>query len=262
MRFFFAIVAAVLLSVPLHGAMSGPVPVKVLLVGDSLSVGGFGATMQEALIREYGKSNVCVFASCGSSPEDWLRGGYVTKCGYRETTPAETILHQYRNGVRPRPVKTPKLRELLARYRPAIAIVQLGTNWMDQLAETRSPAAAHYGKIIRDFVKELRRNNKNLLVFWVLPPASSSYPLAVHGQVEGWINAESRRLGFYTINSRSLTAPYRRGKTGGDGVHYNDAAARVWARYVMNKFSWALQSLGLADWSSRGVSSSGRRVSK
>ena len=51
-------------------------------------------------------------------------------------------------------------------------MVQQGTNWMDALAETSEPDAAKYLKIISDFVRELRRDNPAVVIFWVLPPAS------------------------------------------------------------------------------------------
>ena len=53
-------------------------------------------------------------------------------------------------------------------------------------------------------------------------------------------------MAFYTINSRSITGAYRDGRTGGDGVHYTDAAGRAWARGVFSKFTGGLKALPLA----------------
>src|SRR5215472_962097 len=57
-------------------------PPKVLMIGDSLSVSGFGDLVREHLEREFGRQNVAFFASCGSSPESWLQNEPVfhTKC--------------------------------------------------------------------------------------------------------------------------------------------------------------------------------------
>lgn len=243
----FILVAAASVFLPFSGVCAAePLPVKVLLIGDSLSVGGFGDGMQASLLRKYGRSQVAIFASCGSSPEDWLKGDFVTKCGYRQTTPLDEILHEYENGTRPRPVKTPKLRTLLGHYRPEMIIVQQGTNWMDALSESERPDEARHRKIISDFVKELRRNNPAVNIFWVLPPSSSTYPARVHEEVDRWINEESAKLGFYTFNSRSVTGAYRAGKSGGDGVHYSDTAGGAWARGIFAKFSDAVETLNLA----------------
>jgi hypothetical protein len=243
---FLAMAVTVPLLEPLAAVAADPLPVKVMLIGDSLSVGGFGDGMQAALIRRYGKNNVAIFASCGSSPEDWLSGDFVTNCGYRQTTPMGAMLYEYQDGKRPRPVRTPKLRELFRHYRPEIVIVQQGTNWMDALMGTSTPDAARYQGIIRDFVRELRRGNPSAQIFWVLPPSSSQYQARVHDDVENWINEVSRQQGFYTINSRKITGLYRDGRTGGDGVHYTDAAGRAWARGAYTKFVAGLKSLALA----------------
>jgi len=240
-------VAAASVFLPFSGLSAAePLPVKVLLIGDSLSVGGFGDGLQASLLRKYGRPQVAIFASCGSSPEDWLKGDFVTKCGYRQTTPSDEILYEYENGTRPRSVKTPKLRTLLGHYRPEMVIVQQGTNWMDALSEAGTPDEGRHRKIIADFIKELRRNNPTVDIFWVLPPSSSAYPARVHEEVDRWINEESAKLGFYTFNSRSLTGAYRAGKSGGDGVHYNDEAGGSWARGIFAKFSEAVETLNLA----------------
>jgi lysophospholipase L1-like esterase len=248
LKFLLAMLAVF---VPLRGMTAAEsLPVKVLLIGDSLSVGGFGDGMQESLLRKYGAQNVAIFASCGSSPEDWLKGDFVTNCGYRQTTPRGSLLYDYHDGKRPRPVKTPKLRKLVGLYRPEIVIVQLGTNWMDALAETSAPDAGRYRGIITEFVRELRRGNPAVKVFWVLPPSSAKYPARVHAEVEQWINDASRQMGFFTVNSRTLTGAYRAGRSGGDGVHYTEAAGRAWARGVSSKITTSLKGLALVPASS------------
>src|SRR5206468_12809854 len=58
-----------------------PPPPKVLMIGDSLSVGGFGEAVREHLEHEFGRQNVAFFASCGSSPESWLQNEPVFNTG-------------------------------------------------------------------------------------------------------------------------------------------------------------------------------------
>lgn len=224
-----------------------PQPVKVMLIGDSLSVGPFGRALEAGLRERYGRREVCVFASCGSSPEDWLPGKpvFVTKCGYRQSTPKGEFSREYRNGRRPPPVPTPKLPKLFQECRPQLVVIQLGTNWMDQLASADRLDGRRYRRNIRDFVKEVRRRSDPLIV-WVMPPDSSKYPLRVHEAVEQWIREESIGSRFRTVDSRLFTAPYRDGKTGGDGVHYGDSAGRRWARRVLGQISLIAGSLPLA----------------
>lgn len=229
--------------------MSPPLPLKVMLIGDSLSVGPFGRALEASLRRRYDDRSVGVFASCGSSPEDWLPGTpvFVTNCGYRQFAGGESFSREYENGRRPPPVKTPKLTALFARYRPELVIVQLGTNWMDRLAAARSLDGKSYRRIIRDFIRELRRGAApGAAIVWVMPPASSKYPPAVHEAVDGWLMEEAQAQGFRTINSRAFTAPYVSGRTGGDGVHYSDGAGRRWARGVMTALGPTTVPLPLA----------------
>jgi hypothetical protein len=214
---------------------SSAYPVRVLLIGDSLSVGPFGQALEESLKRRYGARGYCVFASCGSSPEDWLRGRpvFTTRCGYRQVTPAGSFVREYSGGRRPPPVRTPKLPAIFARFRPELVIVQLGTNWMEKVAASARPDGDAYRRIIRDFIRELRSApGPPPRIVWVMPPASSAYPVRVHAEVETWITESARTLGFSVINSRKITGPYRRGETGGDGVHYSGPAGRAWARGV------------------------------
>ncbi len=110
------------------GSSSLPPRRTALYIGDSLSVGKFGELLHDYLVATFGSRNVALYASCGSSPENWLRAEptFFTKCGYREQTPSRNMAIDSRTHQ-----ATPKLDELVSRYRPTTAIVQLGTNWMD-----------------------------------------------------------------------------------------------------------------------------------
>ena len=218
--------------------------VKILLIGDSLSFGPFGEALEGFLRQRYNvASGICVFASCGSSPEHWLKTSpaFMTPCGYRESTPAGAWKEDFANGRRPRPVRTPKIPEILARFSPRIVVVQLGTNWMDSLPATPIQEGAAYKQIIRDFIKELRAQSPPpARIVWVMPPESSKYSATVKDEVDRWINECARELGFQTINSRRITGKYVTGKTGDDGVHYGEAEAQKWAKGV----NWCLYVSG------------------
>ncbi len=235
-----ALAAAGTLRAELPDVRGAAVPVRVMVIGDSLSVGPFGKTLEAALKRRYGPRGYCLFASCGSSPEDWLRGEpvFTTNCGYRQSTPGGSLAYEYSNGRRPRPVKTPKLPEIMRRYQPEVVIVQLGTNWMTKLAAESPPDGAAYRRIIREFIRQLRGGpGTPPHIVWVMPPSSSKYPSRVHEEVEDWIADSGRALGFGTINSRRITGSYRKGSTGGDGVHFSDEAGAAWARGVVGALS-------------------------
>lgn len=205
-----------------------PLP-RVLMIGDSLSVGSFGEILQYHLEQRYGRENVAAFASCGSSPENWLgeEPVFFTKCGYRERTPDSNIYRDRENGKPPPPTRTPKIETLIARYRPTIVIVQQGTNWMD-----RPLSDDQIRSILDRFIAAAHRGARRKLV-WITPPDSSKFS-RVQARIYRLIMQE-KRSGDFAINSRRLTE-YVPGKTGGDGIHYNRESGAAWARKVIDQY--------------------------
>ena len=203
-----------------------PPPPKVLMIGDSLSVGGFGEVVRKHLEHEFGRQNVAFFASCGSSPENWLQNEPVfhTRCGYREKTPTSDIYRDYQNGKRPPAVATPKIETLIERYKPTIVIVQLGTNWMDQTLSDD-----HIRAVLTRFVSAVHRGGARRMV-WIGPPDSSRFS-KVQNRIYRLIQQSVLR-GDPMIDSRRFTR-YLVGKTGGDGVHYNTESGEALARRVI-----------------------------
>ena len=201
-------------------------PPSVLLIGDSLSVGKFGETVQAHLAL---KRRVAAYASCGSSPEHWLAAEppFMTKCGYRERTATSDIYSDFVNGRAPRSTRTPKLADLVRKHKPTILVVQLGTNWMD-----RSLSEEQMSDYLNRFVDEARRGPVEKIV-WIAPPDHSSLR-KVQGKVHQLIRRAATRKGFDVIDSRKVTH-YVMGKTGGDGVHYNSESSEAWARGIQRE---------------------------
>jgi len=185
---------------------------------------------------------VALYASCGSSPEHWLRSEptFVTKCGYREQTPKRTIVLE----TRPKLVVTPKLEDLVAIYRPSIVVVQLGTNWMDRLISPSPEKEAECSSILDRFVAAARSQpGVARQIIWISPPDSSHFSQRTQRTVQALIRSASKRDNFEIIDSREMTH-YVVGKSGGDGVHYNSQAAADWANRVIQRLSrrlrWAM----------------------
>ena len=210
-----------------RSAPAVPMMNKVLMIGDSLSVAKFGEVMRDFLVSTCGTRNVAVFASCGSSPENWLRSEptFFTKCGYREQTPARSVVLDQRLYL-----ATPKIESLVATYRPDTVIVQLGTNWMDRLTTSDTPQKEAELSDILDRFLAAARGRRAVRILWIMPPDSSHFSKRVQSTVKNLISAAARRDGFEAIPSRTHYVP---GKTGRDGVHYNPEASEEWAREVI-----------------------------
>ncbi|MDQ6623381.1 MAG: hypothetical protein M3Y86_07850, partial [Verrucomicrobiota bacterium] len=139
---------------PKSAAEPPPLRTRVLMIGDSLSVGAFGEVVQQHLASRFGPQNVAAFAACGSSPENWLTDepSFYTHCGYREATPDRApVFRDFVNGHKPRSTLTPKVEGLVRRYRPSVVVVQLGTNWMD-----RGLSDAQIASITDRFIRAVR----------------------------------------------------------------------------------------------------------
>jgi hypothetical protein len=212
-----------------------PLPVKALIIGDSLSFGPFGEEFEELMRSHLGKGEVALVASCGSSPENWLSKTpvFVTKCGYRVSTPTEAHKEDFQdNGRKPRPIRTPKIRAILSQYLPETVFIQQGTNWLDQLPDEAGSGGDVARKLVSDFISEVRERAPAARIIWILPPESSRYSSKAKDSVERWILRSAEEKGFEATRSREMTGPYERGKTGSDGIHYSKEAAGSWARLV------------------------------
>ena len=161
----------------------------------------------------------------GSSPESWLQDEKVfyTRCGYREKTPTTDVYSDYHKGKKPPPTATPKIETLIARYKPTIVIVQLGTNWMDQTLSDD-----YIRHVLARFVSAVHSNGPRRMI-WIGPPDSSRFS-KVQSRIYRLIQQSVPR-GDPVIDSRRFTR-YVMGKTGGDGIHYNSESGAAWAKPV------------------------------
>jgi len=205
-----------------------------------MSVGAFGGVMADYLVSRFGRSNFALYASCGSSPESWMRSesDYLTHCGFRVQTPTRTEIIDYEKGHRPPLVRTPKIENLLAFHRPNLVIVQLGTNWMDSLMHGDSPDKL--AGIIDRFVASIRSHSDVRQIIWITPPDSSHFSPRVQRTVEALIRDASHRDRFDTVISSAMTH-YTPGRSGGDGIHYNSEPAEAWARLAWRDLSRKLR---------------------
>jgi hypothetical protein len=208
--------------------------IRVLMVGDSMTVGGFGEAMQSYFLKRFGVNRFALYASCGSSPEHWMRSGpnFITKCGYRQQTPGSSILYDFQKGRPPQEVTTPKLEDLIATFHPATVIVQLGTNWMDGMEVDLATSQSTNSKILDRFVMAVKSvPNAVRGLIWITPPDSSHFSNEIQRITRDLIINAARRNSFEIIDSGRMTH-YVPGKSGDDGVHYNSKAAKEWASRV------------------------------
>lgn len=215
---------------------------RVLMIGDSMTVGDFGEALQEYLIKHCGKGSVAIYASCGSSPEHWLKAEpvFVTRCGYRQYTEGGPIVVDFVGRRPPQPVPTPKLEDLLVKHRPSVVIVQLGTNWMQSISE-KPAEEAKCQSILERFATALRGSPGTVRqVIWITPPDSSHYSNQTMLTVDDLLKSAAKKHAFDRIVSSAMTH-YTAGKTGGDGIHYRKEEAVEWAHRVTRELDRKLR---------------------
>ena len=215
---------------------------RVLFVGDSLTVGGFGDYMEVILIRVFGANKVAVYGCCGASVEHFLkdRPVFTCKCGYRETTRRRKVLDNWKGGQKPKPYPTPKLATLLKKHQPEVIIVQLGTNNFDSLLKGGEKSMVEQKQYFDRPAKEMVTTTRSVRrAIWVAPPDSAKYPAHIEKAVDRMIQQAAKKHGIYVIRSSQFTR-YVVGKTGTDGVHYHTKAAEEWANKVRKELNQIL----------------------
>ncbi len=197
-------------------------PPSILMVGDSLSVGKFGEVIQTHF--EQKNYPVSVYASCGSSPEHWLRGepDFYTKCGYRQHTGNSDVFSDFVNGRPPRRTRTPKIESLIEKLKPTVVIVQLGTNWMD-----RSLSEPQMESYLHRFLKAAKHAPVRRVI-WITPPDSYRFR-NVQGRFSQLIRDVAKNEQVLIVESKTH---YKMGKTGNDGIHYNAESSQAWAQQI------------------------------
>jgi len=201
-------------------ATTKPLPV-ILFIGDSHSVGSFGI-QEDALLRRIAGFSVATYASCGSSPLDWLTDS-VTHCGFffKDTDNKEQ---------RGWDAKTPLLVDLLKTHQPRYTVVELGANMYGRPTEWLE-------KTSRDMAMAIVNSGSKCI--WIGPPNARIQPEPELSRVFDALRAS---VGSYCLlfDSRKHTSYPA---SGGDGIHFNSLGesgqmiAENWALNAYYAFS-------------------------
>lgn len=187
---------------------------KVLMIGDSHTVGAFGQQLDKQL-RSAG-AQVETYGASGSSANSWLNGG-TTNSGW---------LAKHQNGTTEQPPwnqahQIPKLADLIAKNKPDVVVINLGANFRSNPAQARQLAEVC--------------KRAGTRVIWIGPPKTrqdSSDGGAKLKQFDESMKQALSGLAEY-VSSVDFTPNYE----GGDGLHYSGGAATRWADGVAKKLT-------------------------
>jgi hypothetical protein len=222
--------------------------VKVLILGDSLALCGFGKRLDERFRESPLTKATFTYLACGTNPLSWLKDRpythIQTHCGYvsmesigggmmREV---EDVYGQTRGHV-PSSHPVPKLEDLLATLQPDILIMQTGTNLFDLFPDHKSVNPNRHGPELRSYFipfinKAVHTPSSLRKIYWVASPTSGR----VSREIQDFVLQQTRNdIGHIAnvIDSRTLVAyPYRHMEP--DKEHFLGADMDQWADRVFD----------------------------
>ena len=224
---------------------------KVLLLGDSLGLCGFGKSLDSKLRQNDSISVVATYMACGTIPSSWLKiGPYSsakTACGYwsietRAGSPPAESKDTYGMTVGHKPAShpVPKIEALLERYNPDILVMQNGTNLLSLFSDGSTVIPARHDTQLRShltpFLKCVTSPSYSLKkIYWVAPPVSGRSSKEAQDFLVEKLSLYGNPI-WRVIDSRELvTYPYRFPMP--DKEHFIGKEMEVWAQKIYDKIA-------------------------
>ena len=246
---------------------------RVLILGDSLALCGFGKALDSRLRKLPSVDSVSTYMACGSVPTTWLMSGPLanarTSCGFWSIEGSRGQgLTEVRDtfgmekGRRPGTYTVPKLEELAEVLQPDILVMQNGTNLLSLFSDGQTILPARHGSQIRSymspFVHQLAQRVHSLKkVYWVAPPVTERVSKEVQDFLFKRMDAYASPL-IEFIDSRTLIShPYRNPMA--DREHFIGKDMEVWAEKVFKRLQDDIQT---DAYTARPVQSAGVSTSK
>ena len=224
---------------------------RVLILGDSLGLCGFGKTLDSRLRKTPAIGAVYTYLACGTVPISWLKTGPLarahTACGYwsiegKSGEPAAELRDTYgmQHAKKPDSHVVPKIENLLEEHKPDILVIQNGTNLLSLFSDGKTILPSRHDAQIRTYLNPLmhflaEKAPTVKKIYWVGPPVSGR----VTPEVQDFL---LQRLGSYdcpflnVIDSRTLIKfPYR--NTMADKEHFIGRDMDAWAEAVFQRIS-------------------------
>ena len=212
-------------------AVAGPDKKRILYLGDSMSMGAFGKTMDQEM-RDAGHE-VFTFVAGGATPYYWLSRYSTIKgpIGYWEKTPSDEKRQGTTRGV-------PKIEKLLEKFDPDVVVVQTGTNLYATLRSKRRSKKNNVKEVeglLNYMIEAATQGGRRC--YWITPPSAhpDRYPVELQAELA---DLTKRVVGrnARVFDSRSVTRytdPYPKN----DGIHYGATEAKRWAQVVSKDFN-------------------------
>ena len=231
---------------PDKGAPKSAEGLRVLILGDSLSLCGFGKRLDSKFRAEPQVQAVYTYMACGVNPLSWIKekpyANVKTHCGFWsiESTAGQPKdmedVYGMKPGSVPKPHPVPKVEELLEATHPDILVMQCGTNLFELFANRTTPDSNKDGPLVRKYIapffNAVRKCQSLRKIYWVSPPTSGRTSNEIQEFVFSQTRACSGDLAT-VIDSRSLvTYPYHMMEP--DHEHFLGTDMTQWADRVFS----------------------------
>ncbi|MEI8108718.1 MAG: FHA domain-containing protein [Verrucomicrobiota bacterium] len=223
---------------------------KVLFIGDSMSLCGFGKCLDKLIRTNPQVSEVYTYMACGTVPLSWLKDppytNIKTPCGFWSIETEEGKPHpkEYletygmKRGDRPKPHLVPKLEDLLTKWKPDILVIQSGTNLFSLFRSGQSLIPDRHGPMLKNqiapFMHKLLSLNSTLRkIYWVGSPISGR----VSPEIQEFVLSQvQKEVGYAAtvIDSREMV-PYPYRHMAKDREHFAGAQMDDWANQVFGQ---------------------------
>jgi hypothetical protein len=212
---------------------------RVLFLGDSMSLGAFGRTLDKEL-RAAGHS-VYTVVTGGATPYYWLKEFETVSSdiGYWVKTPESERRVQVVRAV-------PKLEDLLKQYKPEVVIVQTGSNLYASLRSKRQTAEERV-RTVEYLCDRMCRvaAAEGKSVYWITPPDAHEqrFPRDLQEQMRQIMCRTAGRYGrvFDSYAVTKYIDPYPEN----DGIHYGPTESAQWAqRVAADALGWLPKAKG------------------
>lgn len=221
--------------------------ITILILGDSLSLCGFGQRLDEHCRQMPQVKSVFTYMACATQPLSWLKikpyANVKTRCGFWsiESVPGSNQpkeledVYGMRRGSTPKAYPVPKLDDLLRQLSPDILVMQTGGNLFDlfdghgSIHPNRDGTALD--RYVRPFVSTAISPPSPLKrIYWVASPVSGRASKAVQGFIVEHIRASFGAI-VTVIDSRQLLSyPYHHMQP--DREHFIGQDMDLWADKV------------------------------
>ena len=237
-----------------------PSGLRVLILGDSMSLCGFGKRLDQKLRGDPKIEAIFTYMACGATPLSWLKEPPFTEvktfCGFWSiesvagTRAPKEIQDTYatRAGESPTAETIPKLPDLLTTVDPDILVVQSDTNLLSLFRDGKTLLPRLHGRLLSNYITPflaaaVAGSSNVKKIYWVGSPRSAR----VSEQIQSFV-LERIRTGappeLTVIDSRQLI-PNPHGNMKVDNEHFMGVEMDDWADEVFALIDRDLPAISL-----------------